>query len=390
MLHDLHGQRRGVGRYQRACEAALVAVGEELVPHDGAPRLVLAHAVVVGERVAEEVGAVDAAVDRGRLVLVHHHREDDRNGRVHAEAHRHALVGLDDLVVLLDPVSGVLGLDEGEGERADAVARGELDRLAPAAGDPERRVRLLERLGDHVARRHAPELAVPAGERLLDEHASDRAHGVLPHLALARAVDQEAAQLGRRGRLTRAELHSPVRDQVERGDPLRHPRRVVHGRRDLDDAVAQPDALRCAPPRRPGTPRARTSASTPRGSGARPPRRSRTRAGRPAPPGRARPSGERAPSAPAPRAAGSDARRRSQSAFAGARFSQAAAPVCPMFLGGARHGESPLRQVRCRQGRSAKRCCAWPRPRRARTTSRRCSRWRPRRPARRSARPRSR
>ena len=62
-------------------------------------------------------------------------------------------------------------------------------------------------------------------------------------VALARAVDQEAAQLGGRGRLAGAEVHPPVGDQVERGHALGHPRRVVHGRRDLDDPVAEPDAL---------------------------------------------------------------------------------------------------------------------------------------------------
>ena len=62
----------------------------------------------------------------------------------------------------------------------------------------------------------------------------------------------------------------------------------------------------------------------------------------------------------------------------------------PMFMGWSPQGESPLRQRSDRQGPSARRCCAWPPPRRAPTTSRRCSRWRPRRPARRSAPPRSR
>ena len=65
----------------------------------------------------------------------------------------------------------------------------------------------------------------------------------------------------------------------------------------------------CAGWRRRGRPRGRWSASTPPGSGARPPRRSRSRAGRPAPPAR-----ERRPAALlvqlARRSGGADARRR--------------------------------------------------------------------------------
>ena len=71
-------------------------------------------------------------------------------------------------------------------------------------------------------------------------------------------------------------LDAPAGDQVERRHPLGHPRGVVDGRRELHDPVAEPDALGAL--RRGGQEdlRARASASTPRGSGARPPRRSRS------------------------------------------------------------------------------------------------------------------
>ena len=218
------------------------------------PGLVLAHPVVVGQRVAEEVGAVDAPVDGGLLVLVAHHRQHDRHVGVHREAGGHALLGLDQLVVLLHPLAGVLGLDERERERADAVAGGEVDGLPAAARHPQRRVRLLERLGHHVARRHPDELGVPARERLLHEHARDRIHRVLPHLALARAVDQEAAQLGGRGRLAGAEVHAAVGDEVERGHPLGHPRRVVDRRAGSGRCRGPAGCARCAGWRRPGRP----------------------------------------------------------------------------------------------------------------------------------------
>ena len=72
----------------------------------------------------------------------------------------------------------------------------------------------------------------------------------------------------------------------------------LNGGRRLHDAVTEPDALACAATRRRGTPRARSSASTPRGSGARPPTRSRCRASRRARSARARPgsAGTRSPS----------------------------------------------------------------------------------------------
>src|SRR6202020_3257167 len=95
-------------------------------------------AVVVTERVAEEVRAVDAAVDRGRLVRVQHHRQHDRDIRVDRQATRHALLGGDQVVVLGYPVRGVLRLGEGERQRPDAAARGQVDRLPAAAGDPQR------------------------------------------------------------------------------------------------------------------------------------------------------------------------------------------------------------------------------------------------------------
>ena len=52
------------------------------------------------------------------------------------------------------------------------------------------------------------------------------------------AVDAEPAQLGLGRRLARAELHPAPGDQVQHGDALGDPGRVVVARRRLDDAVA--------------------------------------------------------------------------------------------------------------------------------------------------------
>ena len=78
LLEDLHAERPVVGVDDVAREAGLVAALEELLPDARAPGAVLAEDVVVRQRVAEEVRAVDAALDRRRLVGVAHHRQHDR------------------------------------------------------------------------------------------------------------------------------------------------------------------------------------------------------------------------------------------------------------------------------------------------------------------------
>ena len=81
----------------------------ELLPDVRHARAVVAEDVVVRERVAEEVRAVDAALDRRRLVGVAHHRQHDGEVRVDREAARHALLGRDQRVVLVDPLPASSG-----------------------------------------------------------------------------------------------------------------------------------------------------------------------------------------------------------------------------------------------------------------------------------------
>ena len=189
------------------------------------------------------------------------------------------------VVVGVDPGHGGVGRHELEPEGAEAAPARHLDRVELAARHPQRRMRLLAGLGHDVAQREVEELAVvlPA---LLPEHRHEAAHGVLPHGALVAEAAVERVQLGDARSLADAQLDPAVADEVERADPLGDPGRVVGG--ELHDAVAEADALACAGWPRPGTPRAPTSGCTPRGSGAPPPRRSRSRAGRPARSGRAR------------------------------------------------------------------------------------------------------
>src|SRR5439155_9885620 len=83
--------------------------------------------------------------------------------------------------------------------------------------------------------------AVVAGERVLHEQPGDRDERFVPLLALVVPVHAEPAQLGLRAPLAGTELHAPAGDQVEGGDAFGDPRRVVHGRRELDDPMAETD-----------------------------------------------------------------------------------------------------------------------------------------------------
>ncbi len=139
---------------------------------------------------------------------------------------------------------GFLWIDECERQRADAFLRGEVDRVAPRARHPKRRVRLLHRLGNDVPRRHLHVLAVDAGERHFGHAADGDLEPLLPHLAFEHRVDVEPAELGFGGRLAGAELDATVRHEVEHGDAFGNACRVVERGRRLHDAVAEPDVRR--------------------------------------------------------------------------------------------------------------------------------------------------
>src|SRR6185312_5368308 len=101
--------------------------------------------VVMRQRIAEEAEAVLAAPPR--LLAIGMHRESRDHGDVGIDgvADRHALL-LEDTVIVIDPLLRLDRIDEGEGERADAEPRRQLDGLAVGAGHPYRRMRLLQRL----------------------------------------------------------------------------------------------------------------------------------------------------------------------------------------------------------------------------------------------------
>ena len=126
-------------------------------------------------------------------------------------AERHARVGLDDAVVDVGPVPRFVGIDEGEGERADAVLRRDLDGVAVGAGHPHRRMRLLHRLGQHVAAGHREILALEARVGLQHHHVGDLLGGLERHGALLLGRDVEAAELQPRRAFADAEIDPAVR-----------------------------------------------------------------------------------------------------------------------------------------------------------------------------------
>src|SRR5580704_981625 len=105
-------------------------------------------------------------------------------------------------------------------------------------------MRFLHRLRHHVAHRHREVLALMTEKRILDEHPRDRAERLLPHLALVRARDVEAAQLQRGRRLAGAKLDATAAHQIKRRDPLRNARRMIVPRRQQRDSVAESNLLR--------------------------------------------------------------------------------------------------------------------------------------------------
>ena len=222
--------------------AHLLALLLKLLPNVGLARHMVAEDVEVGQREAEEVAPLHAAADGLLLVRMHHHRRHAGDFRVHRLADGHAFLG-QGAPVVAHPMLGLLRVDEGEGQRPDALLRRQQDGVAAGAGHPQGRMRLLHGLGHHVARRHAAVLAVVAGERGLG-HAADRhLEPLLPHFPLQRRVDFEAAQFSGGGGLPGAELHPALGDQIQGGHPLGGAGRMVVSGRRLNDAVAEADVL---------------------------------------------------------------------------------------------------------------------------------------------------
>jgi hypothetical protein len=117
VAHEVVAQlRRGADAAAPGIVGQLVLHFQKAVPQIGDAGLVLAEQRIIAERVAEEAKAVETAADRLVLVAVARHAADQCDVRVDSVADRHALVGLDDRVIFLDPVRRLLGLKEGESQ----------------------------------------------------------------------------------------------------------------------------------------------------------------------------------------------------------------------------------------------------------------------------------
>src|SRR5260370_12350672 len=132
---------------RRADGASSAAGNREQVPSPlvvrpdvGAPGQVLAEDIMMAERVAEEPESIEPPAARLLGIRMAGEAAYHRDVGVDAVADRDARLGLDDLVIFAHPFDGFGGIDEREGERADAVARRLVDRLAARGGDPDRRV----------------------------------------------------------------------------------------------------------------------------------------------------------------------------------------------------------------------------------------------------------
>ena len=228
----------GAGRRQRV--AGLFEIG----PDVGTARLVLAENVMMREPVAEEAQPVLAAAARFLLIRMHREAGHHRDVGIDGMADRHAFL-LEDAVIVVNPLLRLARIDEGKGQRADAAARRHLDGLAVGAGDPQRRMRLLQRFRHHVAAGHFEELALEAGIGVHHQHVGALLDALLPHPPLLDRVeaDIEAAELHQGGALAGAEFDAAVGDEIERGDALGDARRVIVFRRHQADAVAEADVL---------------------------------------------------------------------------------------------------------------------------------------------------
>src|SRR5215467_6984291 len=133
----------------------------------------LSEDIVMGDRVTEEPMSLIGDFAGAIAVFQTHELDGEHYIRIYRRTNRKAFF-FQRLVVSADPRPDLIERDEGEGERSDSVASGKLDRVGLGARDPQWRMRLLHRLGHHIAWRHFEVLSLMAPERLFGEHPADR------------------------------------------------------------------------------------------------------------------------------------------------------------------------------------------------------------------------
>ncbi len=233
----------GIARRRDELGRAIPAQALKRLPQMRAagPR-VLCHQRV--DREEEELEAFLPTTDRLGAIGVDRERRHRREVGVHGMAERHALVALDRVVVDGAPRARLVRVDEGECQRAETVPRCHPDRVAIGARHPHRRMRLLERLRDHVAARHREAGALVPGVGVEHHHVGDLRGGFERERAFLFGGDLEAAELEPGRPFADAELDASVRDEIEHPETFGRARRMVVARDHLPDAVPDPNRLR--------------------------------------------------------------------------------------------------------------------------------------------------
>jgi hypothetical protein len=146
------------------------------------------------------------------------------------------------ITIDLDALNQLLVSAQVEAEHAHTHGAGFTEGRGLAARHPQRRMRVLDGLGDHRPGRDAVELA-RMRERVLRPHARDHLDGLTPLRLGGLRIDLETVHLDKRGRATGAQVHASIADDVQHGGALGNADRMVVRTRQQGDGVTDPDAL---------------------------------------------------------------------------------------------------------------------------------------------------
>ncbi len=114
----------------------------------------LAEKAVVAESVEKETIAFGADLLHAILIAIAEKRRGHRKVGIDRVAQGLAFV-FDHFVIVLHPLARFFRRHKRKRQRAHAKLRGLNNRLAAGTRHPQRRMRLLQRLRHHIARRHA-------------------------------------------------------------------------------------------------------------------------------------------------------------------------------------------------------------------------------------------